>query len=90
MKLKRYRRIKTDNDSFHRSLEELMGHALNRQYPDNDIDSAFKKVSLQTQEEVLVDTDVKIKAKNIVPFVIPYNTSLPNSWFNHEQVLEPV
>ena len=60
MKLKRYRRIKSDNDSFHRSLEELMGHVINRQYPDNDIDSAFKKVSSQTQEDLaLVVTDVK-------------------------------
>ena len=90
MKLKRYRRIKTDNDIFHRSLEELKGHVLNRQYPENDIDLAFKKVSSQTQEEALVDTDVKNKTKNIIPFIIPYTTSLLNSWFNNEQVLEPV
>ena len=75
---KRYRRIISYNDSFHRSLEELKGHFLNRQYPENVIDSAFKKVLPQTQEAALVNSDAKNKTKDIVPFVIPYNTSLPN------------
>ena len=75
---KRYRRIISDNDSFHRSLEELKGHFLKRQYPENVIDSAFKKVLPQTQEAALVNSNAKNKTKDIVPFVVPYNTSLPN------------
>ena len=75
---KRYRRIISDNDSFHRSLEEFNRHFLNRQYPENVIDSAFKNVLPQTQEAALVNSDAKNKTKDIVPFVVPYNTSLPN------------
>ena len=73
-----YRRIISDDDSFQGSLEELKGFFQNRQYPENVIDSAFKKISSQTQEEALVNSSVKNKAKNIVPFVVQYNTSLPN------------
>ena len=75
---KRYRRKISDNGSFHRSLEELKGNFLNKQYPENVIDSACKMVSPQTQEAALVYSDVKNKEKKIVPFVVPYNTSLSN------------
>ena len=59
-------------------LEELKGYFQNRQYPENVIDSAFKKVSSQTQEEAFGEFQLENKAKNIVPFVVQYNTSLPN------------
>ena len=69
---KKYIRIISDNDSFHSSLEELKGHFLNRQYPENVIDSAFKKVLPQTHEAALVNSDAKNKTKDIVPYVVPY------------------
>ena len=75
---KRFRRIISDDNSFQGSLDELKGHFLKRQYPEKVIDSAFQKISSQTQDEALVNSDVKDKAKNIIPFVVPYNTSLPN------------
>ena len=71
---KRYRRIISDNDSFHRSLEELKGHFLNRQYPEKVIDSAFKKVLPQTQEAALVNSDAKIKQRTL--FHLLYHTTL--------------
>ncbi|MCG8079369.1 MAG: GIY-YIG nuclease family protein [Candidatus Thiodiazotropha taylori] len=57
---------------------ELGKYFENRQYPENVIKSAFQKVSTLTQEETLVTSNVENKQKNIVPFVIEYNSSLPN------------
>ena len=75
---KRYRRIISNDDSFHGSLTELGKYFQNRHYPDNVIKSAFQKVSTMTQEEALVSSSGKNKQKNIIPFVVPYNTSLSN------------
>ena len=74
---KLYRRIISNNDSFHGSLMELGKYFQNRHYPDV-IKSAFQKVSTMTQEEALVSSSEKNKQKNIIPFVVQYNTSLPN------------
>ena len=74
---KRYRIISND-DSFHGSLTELVKYFQSRHYPDNVIKSVFLKVSTMTQEEALVSSNEKNKQKNIIPFVIQYNTSLPN------------
>ena len=75
---KRYRRIISKDDSFHGSLTELGKYFQNRHYPDNVIKSDFQKVSTMTQEEALVSSSEKNKQKNIIPFVVQYNTSLPN------------
>ena len=46
----------------------------NRQCPENVIDLAFQKVSSLTQEEALVNSNMGNKQKNIIPFVVQYNT----------------
>ena len=58
---KRFRRIISDDYSFQGSLDELKGHFLKRQCPEKVIDSAFQKISSQTQDEALVNSDVKDK-----------------------------
>ena len=76
---KRYRRIISNDDSFHGSFTELGKYFQIRHYPDNVIiKSDFQKVSTITQEEALVSSSEKNKQKNIIRFVVQYNASLPN------------
>jgi len=74
---KRYRRIISDDTVFKSSLIELGQHFLNRNYPIDIINAAFQKVSSLTQLESL-QCKIKNTNKDIIPFIIEYNPSLPN------------
>ena len=50
---------------------------LERNYPASIVDEALGNVSSLTQDEAL-QTSIKTGDKNVIPFVIEYNPSLPN------------
>ena len=75
---KRYRRIISDDEKFKESLSELKKYFLNRNYPEDKIKCAFDKVSSSSQDEALVNKHSCAKNNTIIPYVIPYNTTLPN------------
>ena len=50
---KRYRRITSDDNKFHSSLDKLRSYFQARYYPNTMIDSAFEKVSQMSQSEAL-------------------------------------
>ena len=74
---KRYRRICSDVTDFNDSIVNLRKYFIDRNYPASVIDSAFDNVKNMSQSEAL-EPSVIAKDKNIVPFVIEYNPSLPN------------
>ncbi|XP_053383797.1 uncharacterized protein LOC128550001 [Mercenaria mercenaria] len=73
---KRYRRICSDENQFFGNIEQLRQHFLVRNYPESVINTAFEKVMCMSQDDAL-RASVK-QDQNIVPFVVEYNTSLPN------------
>ena len=73
---KRYRRITSDDNKFHSSLDELRSYFQDRYYPNAVIDSAFEKVSQMSQSEAL-KSSIKHQTK-VIPFTVTYNPSLPN------------
>lgn len=73
---KRYRRICSDDVSFFNGLDQLRNHFMIRNYPESVIDTAFEKVKCMSQEKALETGG--LKKCRVVPFVIEYNTSLPN------------
>ncbi|XP_053391936.1 uncharacterized protein LOC128554662 [Mercenaria mercenaria] len=75
---KRYRRIISDDGKFQESLDNLEQYFKNRNYPDNVIKTAFEKVSSSTQDEALINKNTDINSSQLIPFVIPYNPSLPH------------
>jgi hypothetical protein len=75
---KRYRRIISDNDKFHESLIDLESFFKIRNFPDSKLKSAFAIVKYSTQEEALENNQNITEQQNILPFVIPYNPSLPH------------
>jgi len=74
---KRYRRIISDDCQLQNSLNDLKRYFQNRNYPTQIIDSALNKTRNLTQHEAL-NTAICTMEKNIVPFTIQYNPSLPN------------
>jgi hypothetical protein len=74
---KRYRRIISDDHQLKHSLNELKTYFIKRNYPIHVIESAVSKVCILTQNDAL-NTAECTKDKNIIPFIIQYNPSLPN------------
>lgn len=74
---KRYRRITSDNVCFENELDRLKGYFQERNYPNQIIEEAVKKVSSISMDDALQSTSHK-KCQKIVPFVCTYNPSLPN------------
>ena len=74
---KRYRRIISDDDKFDESVSQLRDFFLERNYPVNVVDHALDQVSSLSQEQALQSSE-KSRNKNIIPFVVEYNPSLPN------------
>jgi Reverse transcriptase (RNA-dependent DNA polymerase)/GIY-YIG catalytic domain len=74
---KRYRRIISDNETFDMSLEKLRLFFKERNYPDFVVNNAISEIKNMTQDDALLCNTVKEK-KNVIPFVVEYNTSLPN------------
>jgi hypothetical protein len=77
---KRYRRICSDNNQFKESLDELYKYFVARNYPKPVVESAFEHFKTMSQTEALKPT-VQSLNRNIIPFVIEYNPSLPNIGF---------
>ena len=50
---------------------------LERNYPENVVEHAFDQVSSLSQEQALQSSE-KSCDKNLIPFVVEYNPSLPN------------
>ena len=74
---KRYRRIISNDKKFEESILQLRDFFLERNYPASIVDEALGNVSSLTQDEAL-QTSIKTGDKNVIPFVIEYNPSLPN------------
>jgi len=74
---KRYRRIISDDYQLKHSLNELKTYFQKRNYPIHVIESALSKVCILTQNDAL-NTAECTKDKNVIPFIIQYNPSLPN------------
>ena len=74
---KRYRRIISNDKKFEESILQLHDFSLERNYPASIVDEALGNVSSLTQDEAL-QTSIKTGDKNVIPFVIEYNPSLPN------------
>ena len=73
---KRYRRIISNDETFEKELENLKSYFLKRNYPFHIIDNAFQKVRALPRDMALTET---VKSDNkLVPYVITYNSSLPN------------
>ena len=72
----RYRRITSDDNKFHSSLDELRSYFQDRCYPNAVNDSEFEKVSQMSQSEAL-KSSIKHQTK-VIPFTVTYNPSLPN------------
>ena len=75
---KRYRRITSDADKFIEDTDNLRKYFQERNYPDNIIDDAIKKVSSISMEEALQPVSTKDSKKDVIPFVCTYNPALPN------------
>ena len=74
---KRYRRIISNDKKFEESILQLRDFFLERNYPASIVDEALGNVSSLTQDKAL-QTSIKTGDKNVIPFVIEYNPSLPN------------
>ena len=75
---KRYRRTISNDTKFEESVFQQRDFCfLERNYPASIVDEVPSNVSSLTQDEAL-QTSVKTGDKNVIPFVIEYNPSLPN------------
>ena len=73
---KRYRRIISDDAKFSESVSQLRDFFLERNYPASIVDHALDKVSSLSQDQALQSSENN-RDKNIIPFVVEYNPSLP-------------
>ena len=73
---KRYRRIISDDAKFSESVSQLRDFFLERNYPASIVDHALDKVSSMSQDQALQSSGNN-RDKNIIPFVVEYNPSLP-------------
>ena len=73
---KRYRRIISDDAKFSESVSQLRDFFLERNYPASIVDHALDKVSSLSQDQALQSPENN-RDKNIIPFVVEYNPSLP-------------
>ena len=62
-------------------MSQLRDFFLERNYPVNVVDHALDQVSSLSQEQALQSSE-KSRNKNIIPFVVEYNPSLPNIGLN--------
>ena len=74
---KRYRRIISNDKKLEECILQLRDFFFERNYPASIVDEALGNVSSLTQDEAL-QTSIKTRDKNVIPFVIEYNPSLPN------------
>ena len=73
---KRYRRIISNDTKFKENLH-LRDFFLERNYPASIVDEALGNACSLSQDEAL-QTSIKTGDKNIIPFVVEYNPTLPN------------
>ena len=74
---KRYRRIISNDTKFKENILHLRDFFLERNYPASIVDEALGNACSLSQDEAL-QTSIKNGDKNIIPFVVEYNPSLPN------------
>ena len=74
---KRYRRIISNDTKFKENILHLRDFFLERNYPASIVDEALGNACSLLQDEAL-QTSIKNGDKNIIPFVVEYNPSLPN------------
>ena len=74
---KRYRRIISNDTKFKENILQLRDFFLERNYPTSIVDEALSNTCSLSQDEAL-QTSIKYGDKNIIPFVVEYNPSLPN------------
>lgn len=74
---KRYRRIISNDTKFKENILQLRDFFLERNYPASVVDEALGNACSLSQDEAL-QTSIKNEDKNIIPFVVEYNPSLPN------------
>ena len=58
-------------------MSQLRDIFLERNYPANVVENALDQISLLSQEQALQSSE-KSSSKNLIPFVVEYNPSLPN------------
>ena len=58
-------------------MSQLRDFFLARYYPANVVDHAHGQISSLSQEQALQSSE-KSSSKNLIPFVVEYNPSLPN------------
>ena len=73
---KMYRRIISNDTKFKENILQLCYFFLERNYPASIVDEALSNACSLSQDEAL-QMSIKNGDKNIIPFVVEYNLSLP-------------